>query len=201
MTRGNDRRRNGDPGARRPGREASVRLSGRRGAADLRRHVRAGQGAAHPGAARAGRGARGGRLCALDRQGRLRAGHLRPRRHQCGDRPDRRADGFDPDRLHHRAGADSSDRQRRLPGMPTPSASRGRAPSTIIWSSASRICRACCTRRSTSPPAAGRVRWWSISRRTSSSPRASIPSRRISRTPATSRRSRATSTRSSRRSN
>ena len=87
----NDRRRNGDGGARRPGREAPVRLSGRRGAADLRRAVRAGQRAAHPGAARAGRGARGGRLCALDRQGRLRAGDLRPRRDQCGDRPDRRA--------------------------------------------------------------------------------------------------------------
>src|ERR1019366_1886800 len=72
----NDRRRNGDGGARRPGREASVRLSGRRGAADLRRPVRAEKGAAHPGAARAGRGARGGRLCALDRQGRLRAGHV-----------------------------------------------------------------------------------------------------------------------------
>src|ERR1035441_7081987 len=36
----NARRRNGDGGARRPGREASVRLSGRRGAADLRRPVR-----------------------------------------------------------------------------------------------------------------------------------------------------------------
>ena len=112
----NDRRRNGDPGARRPGREASVRLSGRRGAADLRRAVRAEQGAAHPGAARAGRGARGGRLCALDRQGRLRAGHLRPRRHQCGDGPDRRAVRLDPDRLLHRPGADPPDRQRRLPG-------------------------------------------------------------------------------------
>ena len=40
-----------------------------------------------------------------------------PGRDQCGDRPDRRADGFDPDRLHHRAGADASDRQRRVPGM------------------------------------------------------------------------------------
>ena len=75
------------------------------------------QGPAHPGAPRAGRGARGGRLCALDRQGRLRAGHLRPRRHQCGDRPDRCVLRLDPDRLHHRAGADASDRQRRVPGM------------------------------------------------------------------------------------
>ena len=71
----------------------------------------------HPGAARAGRRARGGRLCALDRQGRLRAGDLGPGRHQRRDRPDRRVLRFDPDRLHHRAGADASDRQRRLPGM------------------------------------------------------------------------------------
>ena len=80
-------------------------------------HVPAGQGAAHPGAPRAGRGACGRRLCALDRQGRLRAGDLRSGRDQCGHRPDRRADGFDPDRLHHRAGADAPDRQRRVPGM------------------------------------------------------------------------------------
>ena len=45
----------------------------------------------HPGPARAGRGARRGRLCALDRQGRLRAGDVGSRRHQCGHRPDRRA--------------------------------------------------------------------------------------------------------------
>ena len=33
-------------------------------------------------------------LCPLDRQGRRRAGDHRPRRHQRGHRPDRRADGF-----------------------------------------------------------------------------------------------------------
>ena len=97
--------------------EAPVRLSGRRGAADLRRAVPAGQGPAHPGAARAGRRARGRGLCALDRQGRLRAGDLGPGRDQRGHRPHRCADGFDPDRGHHRAGADPPDRQRRLPGM------------------------------------------------------------------------------------
>ena len=32
-------------------------------------------------------------------------------RDQCRDRPHRRADGFDPARLHHRPGADASDRQ------------------------------------------------------------------------------------------
>ena len=78
--------------------EHHLRLSGRRGAADLRRDLPAGQGPAHPGAPRAGRGACRRRLCALDRQGRLRAGHLRPRRHQRGHRADRRADGLDPDR-------------------------------------------------------------------------------------------------------
>ena len=59
----------------------------------------------------------GRRLCALDRQGRRAAGDLGPRRDQCGDGPHRRADGFDPARLHHRPGADSPDRLGRLPGM------------------------------------------------------------------------------------
>ena len=101
----------------RSGRRAPVRLSGRRGAADLRRLVSTGQSEPYPGAARAGRGARGRRLCALDRQGRRGAGHLRAGRHQRGDRPDRRAVRLDPARRHHRAGADPSHRQRRLPGM------------------------------------------------------------------------------------
>src|SRR5690242_17629229 len=39
---GNERRRNGDRSARRSGREAHLRLSRRRGAADLRRHLLAG---------------------------------------------------------------------------------------------------------------------------------------------------------------
>ena len=47
----------------------------------------------------------------------VRARHLGPRRDQRRHRPDRCADGFDPDGLHHRPGADASDRQRRLPGM------------------------------------------------------------------------------------
>ena len=70
-----------------------------------------------PGAPRAGRRARRRRLCALDRQGRLRAGDVRPRRHQRGHRPDRCAVRLDPAGRHHRAGADAPDRQRRLPGM------------------------------------------------------------------------------------
>ena len=47
----------------------------------------------------------------------VRARHLRSRRHQCGHRAHRRADGFGAHRLHHRAGADASHRLRRLPGM------------------------------------------------------------------------------------
>ena len=112
-----DRRGNGDRGARRSRCRAPVRLSRRRGAADLRRLVSAGQGAAHPGAARAGRRARRRRLCALDRQGRRRPRHLGTGRHQRRHRPHRRAVRLDPDRRPHRAGADASDRQRRLPGM------------------------------------------------------------------------------------
>ena len=63
------------------------------------------------------RGPCGGGLCAFDRQGRRAARHLRPRRHQRDHRPHRRPDGFDPARLHHRSGADASDRLRRVPGM------------------------------------------------------------------------------------
>ncbi len=77
----------------------------------------AGQNQAHPRAPGRRRAARGRRLCALDRQGRRRAGHVRARRHQRGDRPHRRADGFDPAGVHHRAGADAPHRQRRVPGM------------------------------------------------------------------------------------
>src|ERR1044071_9623061 len=62
---GNDRRRNGDRSARRPGRAAPLRLSGRRGAADLRRDLRAegqqSESAARSRAPRAGRRARGRR--------------------------------------------------------------------------------------------------------------------------------------------
>ena len=109
------------------------------------------EGPAHPGAPRAGRGARRRGLCALDRQGRLRAGDLGPRRDQCGHRPDRRADGFDPDRLHHRPGADASDRQRRLPGMRHRRHHAALHQAQLSGEERRTICRACCTRRSTSP--------------------------------------------------
>ena len=40
-----------------------------------------------------------------------------PGRDQRGHRAHRRADGLDPDRLHHRPGADAADRLGRVPGM------------------------------------------------------------------------------------
>ena len=89
---------------------------GRRGAAALRRAVPAGQDPPHPGPPRAGRRARGRGLCPLDRQGRRRAGHLRPGCDQHRHRPHRRADGFGAAGLPDRPGADPHDRQRRLPG-------------------------------------------------------------------------------------
>ena len=46
---------------------------------------------------------------------------------------DRRADGFDPDRVHHRPGADPPDRQRRVPGMRHGRHHAARAPSTTTW--------------------------------------------------------------------
>ena len=100
-----------------PGRRDDLRLSRRRGAADLRRAVPPGQGQARARAPRAGRGPCGRRLCALHRQGRRAAGDLRPRRDQRHHRPHRRADGFHPARLHHRPGADAPDRLGRVPGM------------------------------------------------------------------------------------
>ena len=100
----------------RRGSRGRLRLSGRRGPADLRFALQAEPAAPHPGAPRAGGRACRRRLCALDRQGGRRAGDLGSRRHQRRDRPHRRADGFDPDRLPDRPGADPPDRQRRLPG-------------------------------------------------------------------------------------
>ena len=84
-------------------------------------------GPAHPRPPRAGRRPRGRGLCPLDRQGRRRAGHLRPRRHQHGDAARRRADGFDPDRLHHRPGRRPTSSATTPSRSATPSASPGRA--------------------------------------------------------------------------
>ncbi len=51
---------------------------------------------------------------AVDRQARRGAGHLGPRGDERRDRPDRRADGLDPDRRAHGAGPHLHDRHRRL---------------------------------------------------------------------------------------
>ena len=105
-------------GARRPGREAPVRLSGRRGAADLRRAssqqdkvqhilVRHEQGAVHAAEGYARSTGKVGCVLVTSGPGATNAvtgltdALMR----------------FDPDRLHHRPGADAPDRQRRLPGM------------------------------------------------------------------------------------
>ena len=150
---GNDRRRNGDPGARRPGREAPVRLSGRRGAADLRRAVprrdrvrhvlvRHEQGAVHAAEGYARSTGKVGCVLVTSGPGATNAvtgitdalmdsiplvcitGQVPT--HLIGN------DAFQEcrHRRHHAAV-----HQAQLPGE-----------------AASRTCRACCTRRSTSPP-------------------------------------------------
>ncbi len=107
---------------------------------------------------------------------------------------------LDPDRRSHRPGADASDWQRRVPGMRHrrhhPAVHQIQLSGQKHRGSAARAARGVPHRRR----AAGRGRSWSTFPRTSSSPRAPIPSRRISATAATGRRSRATSTRSSKRS-
>ena len=110
------RLRNPAPRPAGPGGRDHLRIPRRGRAADLRRAVSTEQHPPHPGAARAGGGARGRGLCPQHRQGRRRAGHQRPRRDQCRHRPGRRADGQHPARLPDRPGADPSDRQRRVPG-------------------------------------------------------------------------------------
>ena len=112
------------------------------------------------------RGARRRRLCALDRQGRRGAGDQRPRRHQRGDRPHRRADGFGAAGLPHRPGADASDRQRRLPGGRHHRHHAALHQAQLPGEGRRTIWRASCTRRSMSRAPAGRGRWWSICRRT-----------------------------------
>ena len=99
-----------------PGRGGHLRLSRRRRTADLRRAVPAERHPPHPGPPGRRRGACRRGLCPLHRQGRRRAGDLRPGRHQCGHRAGRCADGLHPGGLPDRPGADPPDRQRRLPG-------------------------------------------------------------------------------------
>jgi acetolactate synthase-1/2/3 large subunit len=98
--------------------EHALRLSGRRGAADLRRDLPAGQGPPHPGAARAGRGACRRGLCALDRQGRacvlVTSGPGAT--NAVTGLVDALMDSI-PMVVITGQVADASDRQRRLPGM------------------------------------------------------------------------------------
>ena len=200
MSTGNDRRRNGDRGARRPGRRAYLRLSRRRGAADLRRHLPAGQvkhmlvrheqGAVHAAEGYARSTGKVGCVLVTSGPGATNA---------VTGLTDALMDSI-PIVCHHRPGADAPDRQRRVPGMRHGRHHAALHQAQLSGEATSRICRAFCTRRSTSRRAAVRVRLSSTSRRTSSSPRAPIPARRTSRTRPTSRSSRATWTRSSRRS-
>ena len=130
------------------------------------------------GPPRAGRRPCGGRLRPVERQGRRASGDIGTRRDQYDHRPHRRADGFDSAGLHHRPGE-----RRRISSAPTHSrnatrsASRAIAPSIIIWCTRSRICRAFCTRRSTSRRMAGRVPSSSTFRRTCNSPSAPMSAR------------------------
>ena len=165
-----DRRRDGRPGAARPGRRHGVRLSRRRGAADLRRAVPAERHPPHPRAPRAGRRPRRRGLRPLDRQARRRPRHLRPRRHQRRHRHDRRADGLDPDRRADRPGPDLHDRQRRLPGGRHRRHHPALHQAQLAGQGHRRSSPRPSTRRSTSRPTAAPARCSSTSRRTSSSP-------------------------------
>ena len=94
---------------------------------------------------------------------------------------------LDPARLHHRPGADASDRQRRLPGM-----RHGRHHAAVHQAQLSgEAHRGPAARAARGVPhraeRAGPARSWSTSPRTSSSPPASIRSRTNSSTQATSR--------------
>ena len=135
---------------------------------------------AHPGAPRAGRRPCRRRLCALDRQARRGAGHLRPGRHQLVTPLTDALMDFDPAGLHHRPGADAPDRQRCLPGMRHRRHHAALHQAQLAGARTSTICRACCMRRSMSRPPAVPARSSSTSRRTCSSPRAPIIRRRKS---------------------
>jgi len=81
--------------------------------------------------------------------------------------------------VHHRPGADASDRHLTPSrNADTVGITRALHRAQSIWCKRrERSRRASCMRPSMSPRPVGRVRWWSTSRRTSSSPRASMPAR------------------------
>ena len=193
--RDDDRRRDGDPRPAGSGRRARVRLS--RAAPCCRsttrcstrtrcKHilVRHEQGAVHAAEGYARSSGKVG----------VRARHLRPRRDQRGHRPHRRADGFRPDRLHHRAGADAPHRLRRLPGMRHgrhhPPLHQAQLPREVDRGPAAHPARGVLRRRER--PA--RARSSSTCRRTSSSSQRPLrAARATTSTRPTGRRSRATS--------
>ena len=104
------------PGAGRRGCRGHLRLPGRRHHAVLSRAAGSPPSPAHPGAARAGHGARGRRL----RQGQWARGrvrrHVGSRRHEPGDWARRGLHGQLTRGGHHRPGLPADDRARRVPG-------------------------------------------------------------------------------------
>ncbi len=111
------RRRDSDRGAAARGRRFGLRLSGRRGAAHLRRAVALPR--AHhalPRPPRAGRGAHGRGLRALFGQGRRGARHVGAGRDQRRHRHRQRLHGLDAHRRHHGPGAAPAHRHRRVSG-------------------------------------------------------------------------------------
>ena len=112
-----------------------------------------------PGSPRASRRARRRRLCLLDRQDRLRAGHPGP-----GDR----VTGLVTADEHPVAlppGADPFDRQRRLQEADTTGITRPATKHNYLVKDIDSLAGGR-TRRSTSPPMAARGRWWSTCRKT-----------------------------------
>ena len=128
------RRRNPGQGTAGRGRQVRLGLPRRRGALHLRRVLQAGHHPARAGAPRAGRRARGRRLCARHRRRRRGAGHLGPGPDQCGHRHRHRLHGQHPDGDHLGPGADAGDRPRRLPGMRHRRHHAARSSSTTSWS-------------------------------------------------------------------
>ena len=92
-----------------------------------------------------------------------------------------------PARLHHRAGADASDRQRRVPGVRHGRHHAALHQAQLAGEERQRPGARASTRRSTSPRRAAPARWSSTSRRTSSSRPATTSARRTSPTRPTSR--------------
>ena len=116
------------------GRQVHLGLPRRCRPAHLRRVLQARHHPARSGAPRAGRRARGRRLCARHRRCRRGAGHLRSRRDQCGHRHCHGLHGQHPDGDHHRPGADRRPSVWMRSRNATPWASPAPSSSTTSWS-------------------------------------------------------------------